>query len=96
MAVTSSSSATASAGVQSCALLGLKEALPDIRPLAASDATKPTHLRVVAVAALGDLGDETDLALLDRLATSAAGQLKGAAELAARKVRSRRSADAPL
>jgi HEAT repeat protein len=74
------------AGVQSCARLGLKEALPEIRKIAGDDATKPLHLRVVSVAALGDLGDETDLALLDRLAASASGQLKGAAELAAKKV----------
>jgi hypothetical protein len=83
------------AGVQSCALLGLAEALPEIRALAASDETKPTHLRIVAVAALADLGDETDLALLDRLASSAAGQLKGAAALAAKKVGQRAASRGP-
>ncbi len=77
------------AGVQSCARLGLTEALPDIRALAGDDATKPLHLRVVSIAALGDLGDQSDLALLDRLAASGTGQLKSAAALAAKKVRAR-------
>ena len=74
------------AGVQSSARLGLTEALPDIRRIAGNDNTKPTHLRVVAVAALGDLGDETDLPLLERLSSSAKGQLKGAAELALKRL----------
>jgi hypothetical protein len=79
----------ATAGVQSCARLGLREALPDIRKLASDDATKPAHLRVVSIAALGDLGDGSDLTLLDRFGKSATGQLKPAAALAAKKVRAR-------
>ncbi len=82
------------AGVQSCARLKLKEALPAIRKLATDENTKPTHLRVVSLAALGDLGNDTDLALLDRLAKSAKGQLKSAAAFAAKKVR-RRAAEPP-
>jgi len=77
------------AGVQSCARLKLKEALPDVRKLASDKNTKPTHLRVVSLAALGDLGDDTDLQLLNRLATSATGQVKSAAALAATKIRKR-------
>ncbi len=74
------------AGVQSCARLGLREALPRIREIAGNDSTKPTHLRVVTVAALGDLGDETDLPLLERLSSSAKGQLKSAAALALKRL----------
>jgi hypothetical protein len=77
------------AGVQSCARLKLREALPDIRKLASNKDTRPTHLRVVSLAALGDLGDDTDLPLLDRLAKSAKGQLKSAAAMAAKKIRKR-------
>jgi len=75
------------AGVQSCARLGLEVALPDIRNLAADQSTKPTHLRVVSIAALGDLGDAADLPLLERLAESSRGQLKSAAALAAKKIK---------
>ena len=78
------------AGIQSCARLGLKEALAEVRALAADDATKPTHLRVVAIAALGDLGDCTDLALLHVVSASASGQLRAAADLAARKIEAKR------
>jgi hypothetical protein len=77
------------AGVQSCARLGLREALPDIRKVAMDENTKPMHLRVVAVAALGDLGDDADLALLDRLAAGAKGRLKSAAARALKKLRAR-------
>jgi HEAT repeat protein len=77
------------AGVQSCGRLKLKDALPDIRKLAGDEDTEPAHLRVVSLAALGDLGDDTDLPLLDRLAKSAKGQLKSAAALAAKKIRKR-------
>jgi len=77
------------AGVQSCAHLGLKESLPDIRELAADDATKPVHLRVVSVAALGDLGDDSDLPLLECLASTASGQLQSAAALAHSKLAAR-------
>ena len=82
------------AGVQSCGRLGLAEALPDIREIAGNDNTKPTHLRKVAAAALGDLGDDSDLPLLERLASSARGQLKSAAALALRKIK-KRAAKAP-
>jgi len=69
--------------------LELSGALPDIRKLAADENTKPTHLRVVSLAALGDLGDSSDLPLLDRLAESATGQLKSAATFAAKRIRKR-------
>ena len=77
------------AGVQSCARLGLVEALPEIRKLAADDGTKPTHLRVVAVAALGDLGNEEDMVLLERLVAGPGKRIKNAAEHALKKVRLR-------
>ncbi len=67
----------------------MKEALPDTRKLVSDKNTKPTHLRVISVPALGDLGDDTDLPLLDRLAKSAKGQLRSAATFAAKKVRKR-------
>lgn len=41
-----------------CAQLRLKEALPDIREIAADEARK-SRLRKLAAAALGDLGDDT-------------------------------------
>jgi HEAT repeat protein len=83
------------AGVQSCARLGLTEALPDIRELAGDESTKPTHLRVVSIAALGDLGDETDVPLLERLSSSAKGQLKSAAALATKKITARAAEPKP-
>jgi hypothetical protein len=70
------------AGVQSCARLGLNEALPEIRALAASNETKPEHLRIVSVAALGDLKDTESIPLLEKLSKDATGQLQSAARLA--------------
>ena len=70
------------AGVQSCARLGLTEALPEIRALAASNETKPEHLRIVSVAALGDLKDTESIPLLEQLSKTATGQLQSAARLA--------------
>ena len=63
-----------------------------IRKLARDDETKPTHLRVVAVAALGDLGDEGDVALLERLSTAGSKRVTAAAKHALQKVRRRVSA----
>jgi HEAT repeat protein len=76
------------AGVQSCARLGLKKALPDIREIARDD-TQPLHLRVVSAAALGDMGDDSDLAVLDRLAAGPKGRLKSAAAHAAKRIKAR-------
>jgi len=76
------------AGVQSSARLGLKEALADIRRLA-EDKTQQLHLRVVSVAAIGDLGDDSDLALLDRLAAGPKGRLTSAATFTAKRIRKR-------
>ena len=73
-------------GVQSCARLGLKEALPDIRALASSNNTKPTSLRIAAVAALGDLKDTESIPLLERLSKEATGQLQSAAQLALKRI----------
>ncbi len=75
------------AGIQSCARLGLTEALPDIRKLAGSDETKPRHLRIVAVAALGELKDAEGTAFLEKLAKESTGQLRAAAELALKRIR---------
>ena len=83
------------AGVQSCARLGLTEALPEIRALAGSDDTKPTHLRVVAVAALGELKDAESAHLLERLSNEATGQLQAAAQLALKRVKEAEGADQP-
>ena len=74
------------AGVQSCARLGMAEALPDIRALASSDGTKPVSLRIAAVAALGELKDTESLPLLERLSREAAGQLQLAARLALKRI----------
>jgi len=74
------------AGVQSCARLGLTEALPDIRVLASSNDTKPASLRIAAVAALGDLKDTESIPLLERLSKEATGQLQSAAELALKRL----------
>ena len=77
------------AGVQSCARMQMDEALPQIRRMAEDSRTSPTHLRVVAIAALGDLGGQTDMELLERLAANAEGQLRSAAALAAKKIKKR-------
>ena len=82
-------------GVQSCARLGLTEALPDIRKIAVSEDTKPRHLRIVAVAALGELKDAESTALLERLAKAATGQLRAAAELALKRIREAEAAEEP-
>jgi len=74
------------AGVQSCARLGLKESLPEIRALAGDDGTEPMHLRIVAVAALGELKDMQSAPLFERLSKEATGQLQSAAELALKRI----------
>jgi len=79
------------AGVQSCARLGLTDALPDIRKLAGDESTEPLHLRVVAVAALGDLGNADDLALLEALGSSKTSRLAKAAAHALKKIHERSS-----
>ena len=81
------------AGVQSCARLGLTEALPDIRALASSDQTKPEHLRIVSVAALGDLKDTESTPLLERLSKEATGQLQSAAQLALKRINEAKAQD---
>ena len=74
------------AGVQSCAHLGLSEALPEIRALAGNDDTKPAHLRVVAIAALGELKDRESISLLEKLSKEATGQLQQAANISLKKI----------
>jgi len=74
------------AGVQSCARLGLKESLPGIRALAGDDGTEPVHLRIVAVAALGELKDMQSAPLFERLSKEATGQLQSAAQLALKRI----------
>jgi len=81
------------AGVQSCARLVLTEALPEIRALAASDQTKPEHLRIVSVAALGDLKDTESIPLLEKLSKEATGQLQSAAKLAIKRIIEAEKAD---
>lgn len=85
----------AEAGVQSCARLGLTEALPEIRALAGSDETKPTHLRVVAIAALGELSDTESVPLLAKLSQEATGQVQAAAELALKRIGEDEEVDQP-
>ncbi len=83
------------AGVQSCARLGLTEALPDIRRIAARGGTRPTHLRIVAVAALGELEDAESTGLLEKLVKESTGQLHGAAEHALKRIRTAKAAERP-
>ena len=83
------------AGVQSCARLGLTKALPKIRKIAHDDATKPRHLRIAAVAALGELKDAESVAFLEKLFKASKGQLRAAAELALRRIREAQKAEAP-
>lgn len=81
------------AGVQSCARLGLTEALPEIRALASSGQTKPEHLRIVSVAALGDLKDTESIPLLEKFSKEATGQLQSAAKLALKRIIEAEKAD---
>ena len=56
--------------LQVCAVLGDAAALPDARALASSEGT-PSGVRASAIAAVGLLGDASDLPLLERLAAGA-------------------------
>jgi len=67
--------------LQVCAVLGDHGALPDARALASSEATPP-GVRVSAVAAVGMLGDASDLPLLRKLAVSGGSCLARAAHAA--------------
>ena len=77
--------------LQVCAVLGDTAALPDARALASSEGT-PSGVRASAIAAIGMLGDASDLPLLDRLA---AGADSLAIPARAAIVRLRAEADAP-
>lgn len=72
---------TRTTGVQAADRLGLAEAMPDVRAIAADD-NAPSGLRIPAIVALGKMGDTTDLPLLDRLARTGLGRLRTVAAAA--------------
>ena len=68
------------AGVQSCAWMKLPETLAECRKIMQDDNPKAAYLRMVAVAAIGDLGDMNDAKVLHKLAAMGNTPLvKGAA-----------------
>ena len=77
--------------LQVCAVLGGTAALPDARALASSEGTPP-GVRASAIAAVGMLGDASDLPLMERLA---AGSDSLAIPARAAIARLRAKADAP-
>jgi HEAT repeat protein len=75
-------------GLQVCAELNNKEALPLARDWAAN--SKKTFIKMSAIAAIGMLGDKSDLTLLEQYSTSTDIRLRTPALAAIRKIKSRR------
>lgn len=84
LAKISSASSVRVTAIQVCAERGCSSILPIIRSLAQSD--NDSALRVSSIAALGQLGEATDLALLRRLRIGAIPSLKSAFETAVTKL----------
>jgi hypothetical protein len=78
------------AGVQSCSLMKLPETLTECRKLLLIDDPKLSYLRMVAVAAIGDLGDMNDARTLHKAAAlDKAPLVKGAAQKAVVRIMNR-------
>jgi hypothetical protein len=79
---------TRTAGAQSCSRMGVKDAAPKLRELAAA-AAEPISLRVVCIAGLAQLGDQESRPLLEALANDKSQRVRQAAEMALKKLTAR-------
>jgi hypothetical protein len=68
-------------GAQSCARMGMIEAAPDLRQIAA-DPQADLSIRTVAIAGLGQIKDEAARELLTQISNDASPRLKQAAQMA--------------
>jgi len=70
-----------------CGELGKKEALPSAR--VAAQTGEGFHIRLAATATIGDLGDKTDVELLETIVASSDKQLKPCSESALKRLKAR-------
>lgn len=75
--------------IQTCAIMGMKESLPEIRALVSD--SKDSNLRLSAIAALGQLGDGSDIAILDKIAEEKESFHEKAIKVAMSKITARTS-----
>jgi hypothetical protein len=79
---------TRTSGAQSCSRMGVKDAAPKLRELAAA-AAEPISLRVVCIAGLAQLNDQDSRPLLEGLADDKSQRVRQAAEMALKKLNAR-------